>query len=243
MWVQIGGCDDNNSMVFARMSPSWVTGRMVKMQIFQRGIGRRRGSWGSSQGRHSWASLVLPPRLLLDLLSDCWPPGNASEAAGRARHREKLGQTPEWQVSNGSEMVTAQGSTDPLNASHSPSLMKQLWESKALQSAPAYLTLNCMLPVLHSDSASMELDDFRALLLIFPTHLSQLLRLGADLRAWCCEWQVVHWSQWQDSRASWPAGWELRLNHNLLRLHFLSWEVWCILSFLCLRYSSSTSQK
>lgn len=243
MWVQIGGCDDNNSMVFARMSPSWVTGSMVKMQIFQRGIGRRRGSWGSSRGRGSheqvWSyprascltSLVIADHLAMLLKQQVVR--DTGENWDKLLN-DRFPMVQKWSLPKGLQI---------LNASHSPSLMRQLWESKALQSAPAYLTSDCVLPLLHSDSASMELDAFRALLLIFPTHLSQLLRLGADLRAWCCEWQVVHWSQWQDSRASWTAGWELRLNHNLLRLHFLSWEVWCILSFLCLRYSSSTSQK
>lgn len=42
--MQIGGCDDNNFTAFSRVSPSWVTGRVVKMQVFKKGIIRRR--WG-----------------------------------------------------------------------------------------------------------------------------------------------------------------------------------------------------
>lgn len=79
-------------------------------------------------------------------VTGCQPPGSASEAAGRARHREKLGQTPEWEVPNFSEMAPVQGFPEPPNVSHSHSLIKQLQQSKALQSVPPGLTWDCALP-------------------------------------------------------------------------------------------------
>lgn len=39
-----------------------------------------------------------------------------------------------------------------------------------------------MLPVLHSDSASMEQDVFRALLLVFPSHLSKITETWSRLQ-------------------------------------------------------------
>lgn len=42
-----------------------------------------------------------------------------------------------------------------------------------------------MLPVLYSDSASVEQDVFRALLLVFPTHLSKISEAWSRIQNLC----------------------------------------------------------
>ena len=89
------------------------------MPIFKRGIIRRRQLWGKKPRCACWSK----PSLTSKPSSQPFP-GSVPEAAGGVRHGEKLGQTPEWEVPNRAEMVTAQGFLYPLNVSHSPSLIR-----------------------------------------------------------------------------------------------------------------------
>lgn len=212
--MQIDGCDDHNSTIFARVSLSCVPRKGGKIVGFPKG--HHQEELGQRPKWASWASPVLPPCLLVD----CYlllPPGSVSEAAGGARHRKKLGPSPEWEVPSCLDMVPTQRSPETVPVSHPPSLIK---EPKALLSIPPCLTLTCLLLVLHGESPSMELHIWRSLLWIFLTHPHKLMRLWAASETGCCDREVAPRSQWQDSRVSLTARWELRLNYNLSETSF-----------------------